>query len=141
IAQQDQRPGLTVRSTARLDAKKSDATASDFFCEVLLLRPYCRPSRLLAPALSPTLRPTLGLFLLARVELGALVSCQDVANLRRLLSTNRLPDLAGLLHVAAERNGVTLLTSSAGRVDERLRLRARSLVLGLTVLTNGLDLR
>src|SRR2546423_3648687 len=97
---------------------------------------------LLAPTFVPALS-TLAERFLSRVELCALLGCQDSANLRRLLSAERgtLHQLPGLVHVATERSAITLLASGTRRVDERLGLGAKRLLLRLILLTDRLDLR
>src|SRR5437762_3384175 len=116
------------------------------FCDVIAYD--CSLRRLGSGSAAPSLAPAfvtaltaISHLFLPRVELRALLSGQDVANLRRLLGPNGLTDLAGLLHVAAERSGVALLASRARSVDERLGLGARRSVLRLILLTDRLDLR
>src|SRR2546423_15695645 len=80
-----------------------------------------------APAFVSTVRATVSLFFLARVELGALLGSEDVANLCRLLSADRLAALhylTDLFHVAANCGGVALLPRRTGRIHEWLGLRA-----------------
>jgi len=77
------------------------------------------------------------------VELGLLIGRQDGANLRRLLSVDRLATLhhlPSLVHVAAESDAVTALTGGARRISERFGAIAQSLVLGLILQADCLDL-
>src|SRR5438552_17354673 len=98
---------------------------------------------LLAPTSLSALRTTLVELFLAGVELGALIRRQDGSDLRHFLISDRLTalhHLASLLHVAAKSSGVTLLSSRTRRIEERLRLRTKRLVLRLVFLPNCCDL-
>src|SRR2546423_2082215 len=123
-------------------ASDSDVSEALAYCGFCWLRLGGRsPGPFLAPAFAEALTATIGHLLLASVELRALIRGQDVANLRGFLSANTRAGLPCLLYVAAERSGVTLLASGARRVDERLRLVSRGLILRLILLAYGRDLR
>ena len=92
-------------------------------------------------ALMSTFPAALSHRFLLRVELCLLFRSENGADLSHLLGASRLSYLTGLLHVAAESSGVTLLTRGAGRVHERLGLGAGGLVLRLILLADRLDLR
>jgi len=95
----------------------------------------------LVSAFVSTFAAALTHFFLPRVELCLLLRSENGADLGHLLGASRLTYLTGLLHVAAESHGVTLLTRGTGRVHERLGLGAGGLVLRLILLADRLDLR
>jgi len=79
-----------------------------------------------------------------RRDFRLLIRRQDRANLAVFLGTDILAALhylAGLFHVGTRCNGITLLARRAGRIHERLGLRAKRFVLRLILRANRLDLR
>src|SRR5689334_13213645 len=87
------------------------------------------------------LRPAIAHFFLPSVELGLLLRRQNRTDLVVLLGHERLGKRAGLLHVAAERRGITLLTRRPCGIHQRLLLGAKRLELRLVLRADRLDLR
>jgi len=105
---------------------------------LLLLRGWS--AGVFLPAFVSTFAAALFHCFFLRVELCLLFRSENGADLGHLLGASRLSYLTGLLHVAAERSGVTLLARGTGRIDERLGLGAGRLVLRLILLADRLDL-